>query len=91
MALNFVLKTFTLLTEAFLSVLLLAPLLLGAIVFASPEPVLGFNGLAWSALIFGYYISVITLFGILALLIENNQSLRRIVDLLEAEDDDLTS
>lgn len=90
MAINFVLKAFTLLTEAFLSVLLLAPLVLVAIVFASPDPVLGFNGLVWSALIFGYYVSIITIFGVLALLLENNQSLKRIVDLLEAEGDDLT-
>ena len=92
MAINFVLKTFTLLTEVFHSFLLLAPLVLVAIVLASSDPVLGFNGLVWSALIFGYYVSIITIFGVLALLLENNQNLKRIVDLLEAEDegDDFT-
>ena len=87
MALDLVSKAFTILVEILLSLLLIAPA-----IFLIPEfqmevnQVLGVKShqLLWYLPV--YYAIIITFFGILALTLQNNRSLKRIVKLLENDE-----
>ena len=87
MALDLVSKAFTILLEILLSLLLLAPA-----IFLVPEFVMwkdqiwGVNSYQLVGYMAVYYTIIILFFGVLALTVENNRSLKRIIKLLEKDE-----
>jgi threonine/homoserine/homoserine lactone efflux protein len=82
---NLVSKLFVVLNEflLFIMILLPAPYVLFVL---SNGPLTRMDVFRLAAVVLGYYVFVVILFGWLALVIENNRSLKRIVSLLEAQE-----